>query len=268
MSTPKLGGVARRNPKPDQFDDRVRPPPPPVLEGVSRLDPTSDPFGVKEMVTLEDLLEARVHFGHKAGMWDPRMTPYIYGIRNKIHILNLDTTLVNLRQALDVIGHIAYRHGIILFVNERSQFESLTEQLARNSQEYFVTNWIPGTLSNSYQLLKTLIAPDLIVFTSITRSLVAVREAVSFGIPSVGVVDSNCNPDSILYPIPGNDDSPQAILLYYELFSTVIARAKQLRLADEAEVERRRELKIKEQWEVKEKASSTLDTEFNSLISQ
>lgn len=195
-----------------------------------------DPFGVQDMVTVKDLLEARVHFGHKAGMWNKRIKPYLYGVRNGVHIFNLNTTLRNLQRALNVTAHVAYQRGVILFVNERSQFEALTMQTALQCREYYVTNWVSGTLTNSYKLLRTLRVPDLMIFLSVPRSKTAMKEANTYGIPSVGVVDSDCNPNFILYPVPGNDDTPQAVKLYSDLFCEVIMRAKDLREEDERQV--------------------------------
>ena len=204
----------------------------------SRFSPDADPFGVKDIVTVQDLLEARVHFGHEPGKWSRRIKPYLYGIRGGLHIFNLNTTLANLQRALHVTGLVAYQNGVILFVNERRQFEALTMKAAVKCGEYYVTNWVPGTLTNSYKLLKTLRVPDLMLFFSVPRSKTVVKEAVTYGVPSVGVVDSDCNPNFILYPIPGNDDSLQSINLYCDLFCEVILRAKQLRTEDERVWER------------------------------
>lgn len=127
-------------------------------------------------------------------------------------------------------GHIAYRNGIILFVNERSQFERLVQQTARDCGEYFVSQkWRGGTLTNSYMLLGTLRLPDLVIFLSAPPSKTAIKEVAMSNIPSIGVVDSDCNPNLIMYPVPGNDDTPSAVLLYCRLFGEVIRRAKEKR---------------------------------------
>ena len=203
-----------------------------------RGDPLNHPdfFGVESLTSVRQLLEARVHLGHKTGMWDPRMKQYIFGTRAGIHIIDLDKTLVHLRRALNVAAHVAHRNGIILFVNERSQFERVVQQAARESNEYFVTGkWVGGTLTNSQMLLGTLRLPDLIIFLSVPPSKTAIKEAVMSNIPSIGVVDSDCNPNLITYPIPGNDDTPTAVKLYCSLFSSVILRAKAHREKPERE---------------------------------
>lgn len=192
-------------------------------------DPLRHPdfFGVNSLTSVQQLLEARVHLGHKTGVWDPRMKPYLFGSRARIHIIDLDKTLVHLRRALNVAGHVAYRNGIVLFVNERSQFERLVQKAARDCGEYFVTqHWIGGTLTNSQMLLKTQRLPDLILFLSVPPSKTGIKEAAMSNIPSIGVVDSDCNPNLITYPVPGNDDTPSAMKLYCSLFSEVISRAK------------------------------------------
>ena len=129
-----------------------------------------------------------------------------------------------------VSGHIAYRNGIILFVNERSQFERLVQQTARDCGEYFVSQkWSGGTLTNSYKLLGTLRLPDLVVFLSVPPSKTGIKEVAMSNIPSIGIVDSDCNPNLIVYPVPGNDDTPSAVTLYCSLFGEVIWRAKKKR---------------------------------------
>lgn len=198
-----------------------------------------DFFGVESLTSVRQLFEARVHLGHKTGTWDPRMKPYLFGSRAGVHIIDLDKTLLHLRRALNVAGHVALRNGIILFVSERSQFERLVQKAARDSGEYFVTqHWVGGTLTNSQMLLGTLQLPHLIIFLSVPPSKTAIKEAAMSNIPSIGVVDSDCNPNLITYPIPGNDDTPTAMKLYCSLFSEVILRAKAHR--DKMEEQERR----------------------------
>lgn len=235
---------------------------------VSKFSQDSDPFGVTDLVTVEDLFKARVHFGHKSGMWNHRMRPYLYGVRNGLHIFNLNTTLVCLRRALNVVGHMAYQYGVILFVNERPQFEALTQQMARSCGEYFVTEWVPGTLTNSYKLLRTLKVPDLVVFLSVPRSKSAVKEAVTYGLPSVGVVDSDCDPNFILYPIPGNDDTPHAVKLYSDLFAEVVLRAKETRARDEREAKELLQMEAEKRKVAKAEEAAALDAELDSIYQQ
>ena len=197
-----------------------------------------DFFGVDSLTSVQQLFEARVHLGHKTGVWNPLMKPYLFGSRGGIYVIDLDKTLLNIRRALNVAGHVAYRNGIILFVNERSQFERVVQKAARDCGEYFITQrWTGGTLTNSHMLLRTLKLPDLILFFSVPPSKTGIKEAAMCNIPSVGVVDSDCNPNLITYPVPGNDDTPTAVELYCSLFSEVISRAKAKRRQAAAESE-------------------------------
>lgn len=198
---------------------------------VSMPDPLLDDdfFDINNSFTVRQLFEARVHLGHKAGMWNPLMKNYIHGTRAGMHIFDLDKTAEHLRLALKVTAHIAYRRGVILFVNERPQFEGVVQRAAYMCGEYYVTNWRGGTFTNSFALLKTSRLPDLMIFTSVPPSKTAIKEAAMACVPSIAVVDSDCDPNLILYPVPGNDDTPSSILFYHQLFTDVINKAKSLR---------------------------------------
>ena len=154
------------------------------------------------------------------------MKPYIYGTRAGMHILDLDKSAEHLRRALNVTAHIAYRRGVILFVNERPQFEGVIHRTARQCGEYYVTKWRGGTLTNSFKLLNTLRLPDLVILTSVPQSKTAVKEAAMACVPSIGIVDTDCDPNLIMYPVPGNDDTPSSIVFYCRLFADVINKAK------------------------------------------
>lgn len=196
---------------------------------------SADALDVDSIIHLKMLFEARVHLGHKHGCWNPIIKPYIYGTRHNVHIFDLDTTLTHLKLALKVAGLVAYRNGVILFVNERSQFDRLVQQTARESGQYFFSpSWYPGIFTNSFMLLKTMKLPDLVIFLSVHASEAAVKEVAMCNIPSVGIVDSNCDPNLITYPIPGNDDSPTSVQLYCKLFGEVIRKAKQLKKKENA----------------------------------
>ena len=186
-------------------------------------------FGVDKLTSLRELFEARVHLGHKTSMWNPSMLPYLYGHRAGIHIIDLDKTWQCLQLALKVTSNIAYQKGVILFVNERSQFERLNQKAARDSNQYFVTQWTEGTLTNMYGLLGSTNYPDLIIFTSVPPNESAVKEAAMCCVPSIGIVDSDCDPQWITYPVPGNDDTPSALQLYFRIFSDAIKMAMMMR---------------------------------------
>ncbi|XP_067397937.1 small ribosomal subunit protein uS2m [Emydura macquarii macquarii] len=194
-----------------------------------------DFFNVKELFSLKDLFDARVHLGHKKGCRHRFMEPYIFGCRLDQDIIDLDQTVEHLQQALNFTAHVAYRKGIILFVSRNRQFGHLVDVTAKDCGEYAHTRyWVGGLLTNAHVQYGTGIRlPDLLIFLSTLNNVfephVAVRDAAKMNIPTVGVVDTNCNPSIITYPIPGNDDSPLAMELYCRLFKMTIIRAKNKR---------------------------------------
>ncbi|KAI5253615.1 28S ribosomal protein S2, mitochondrial [Manis pentadactyla] len=200
----------------------------------------ADFFNVKELFSVRSLFDARVHLGHKAGCRHRFMEPYIFGSRLDQDIIDLDQTATHLQLALNFTAHVAYRKGIILFVGRNRQFSYLIETTARNCGEYAHTRYFKGgLLTNAPLLLGPLVRlPDLIIFLHTLNNVfephVAVRDAAKMSIPTVGIVDTNCNPCLITYPIPGNDDSPPSIQLFCRLFQTTINRAKEKRRQVEA----------------------------------
>ncbi|XP_054853713.1 28S ribosomal protein S2, mitochondrial [Eublepharis macularius] len=195
----------------------------------------ADFFRLRELFSLRDLLDARVHLGHKKGSRHRFMEPYIFGCRLDQDIIDLDQTTELLQAALNFTAHVAYRKGIILFVGRHRQFAHRVEATAQECGEYAHTRyWKGGLLTNAgVQYGEGVRLPDLIVFVNTLSNVfephVAVRDAAKMNIPTVGVVDTNCNPSLITYPIPGNDDSPAAVELYLMLFRRAIARAKDKR---------------------------------------
>ncbi|XP_044309132.1 28S ribosomal protein S2, mitochondrial isoform X3 [Varanus komodoensis] len=194
-----------------------------------------DFFNVRELFSLRDLFDARVHLGHKKGCRHRFMEPYIFGCRLDQDIIDLNQTVTHLQAALNFIAHIAYRKGIILFISRNRQFSYQVETTARECGEYAHTRyWQGGLLTNAFiQYGLGVRLPDLIIFThtlnTIFESHTAIRDAAKMNIPTVGVVDTNCNPSLVTYPIPGNDDSPPAMALYLRLFRMTILRAKDKR---------------------------------------
>lgn len=200
-------------------------------------DPLKHPdfFHVSELFTLKDLFDARVHHGHKRGCRHRLMEPYLFGCRLEQDIIDLDQSVLHLQKALNFTAHCAYRKGIILFIGRARQFSHLIETTAQESGEYAHTRyWQGGLLTNAPVQYGTGVRlPDLIVFINTLNNVfeqhVVVRDAAKMNIPTVGIVDSNCNPSLITYPIPGNDDTPSAVKLYCKLFKMTILRAKDKR---------------------------------------
>jgi small subunit ribosomal protein S2 len=215
--------------------------------------------------SMRQLLEAGVHFGHQKHRWNPKMAPYLYGVRNNIHIIDLAQTVPMLHRALQAVSDAVAGGGRILFVGTKRQAaEPITAAAKRSAQYYVNARWLGGmltnwkTISRSIQRLRevdlllsgevsgltkkerlTLTrekdklekalggikdmggVPDLLFVIDTNKEKIAIEEANRLGIPVAAIIDSNCDPDHITYPIPGNDDAGRAITLYCDL----IARA-------------------------------------------
>jgi len=194
-----------------------------------------DYFNVHNLFTVKDLFDARVHYGHKDGSLDERMLPYIYGSRLGHIIFDLDKTAEYLRLALNIAAHVAYRDGIILFFLRGAQNSHTVQKTATECGEFAHTRfWRGGVFTNADKQFGAVTRlPDLCIFFNTLNNVLiqhtAVRDSAKMGIATIGIVDSNCNPNLITYPVPGNDDSPAAIELYCKLFKTAILRGKEKR---------------------------------------
>lgn len=201
------------------------------------IDPLRHPdfFGVGQLFTVADLFEARVHLGHKEGSLNEHMQQFVFGSRLQHLIIDLDQTAVLLREALNFAAHVAFRKGIVLFVSRHRQTALTVERCARECGEYAHTRyWFPGTFTNVKMQYGTLTRlPDLVIFLHTLENSfeqhIAVRDASKLLIPTIGIVDTNCNPNLITYPVPANDDTPQAVELFCRLFkeSIQLGKAKQ-----------------------------------------
>ncbi len=207
---------------------------------------------------MREMLEAGVHFGHQTRFWNPKMAPYIFGARNKIHIVNLEQTLPMFEEAMKFVRQLAANRGTILMVGtKRASRDIVAAEAQRAGVPYVEQRWLGGMLTNfktvktSIKRLKDMKAqqeaglesmskkeqlmfsreleklerdiggiqdmtglPDAIFVIDVGYHKIAVSEAKKLGIPLIGVVDSNHNPEGIDYVIPGNDDSAKAVALY------------------------------------------------------
>ena len=215
-------------------------------------------------VTMRRMLEAGVHFGHQTRFWNPKMAEFIFGERNKIHIINLEVTMPRYKAASQFIRRLVADGGTLLFVgSKRAAREAIATEAARCGMPYVTQRWLGGMLTNfktikqSIKRLKSLeeitepgavttftkkellklgrekeklektlggiknmdALPTAVFLIDVGHEEIAVSEARKLGIPVVAVVDTNCSPDGIDYPIPGNDDAMRAIHLYCELVS-------------------------------------------------
>ncbi|MET0401516.1 MAG: 30S ribosomal protein S2 [Cystobacter sp.] len=210
-------------------------------------------------ITMRQLLEAGVHFGHQTKRWNPKMKPYIFGARNGIYIIDLQKTVNMARAAFRFVADITARGGSVLFVGTKKQAQDVIQEEARRAGQFFVTSrWLGGTLTNFKTIkqgidrLKTLekmaedgtferlpkkeVAtlererekleknlggvkdmaklPKCLFVVDPKKEHIAVHEAGRLGIPVIGVVDTNCDPDGIDFVIPGNDDAIRSIKLF------------------------------------------------------
>ena len=216
--------------------------------------------------TMRQLLEAGVHFGHNTRRWNPKMSPYIFGERNNIHIIDLQQTVPMLHQALGAVTKTVAVGGRVLFVGTKRQASAKVSDTAKRCGQYYVNHrWLGGmltnwkTISNSIKRLRFLDEqlsgetegltkkevlnltrergkleralggikemgglPDILFVIDTNKDDIAVAEANKLGIPVIGVIDSNSNPNGIDYPIPGNDDALRAIQLYCDLVASAV----------------------------------------------
>ncbi|KAH9281897.1 28S ribosomal protein S2, mitochondrial [Echinococcus granulosus] len=205
-------------------------------------DPLQSPdyFGLRDVVSVEQLFKVRAHLGHRSMLRNPYMTPYLFGTRQGIDIFDLEQTAELLFDALNFTAHIAYRGGIILFMIQHRQMMHLVEKTAKMIGEYsYCRPWGGGVFTDSTNFFgATTRLPDLIIMLNTVNPVgfdhVAVRDAAKMLIPTVGIVDSNCDPRLVTYPVPGNDDSPVTIRHWCGLFAEAIAHAKRRARRDDA----------------------------------
>ena len=217
-------------------------------------------------VSMRDLLKAGAHFGHQTRYWNPKMAPFIFGARNKIHIIDLELTVPALDKAVSIVRGMAQSKNKVLFVGtKRAASKIVKEQAERSGQPYVNHRWLGGMLTNwktirqSIKRLRDLEAkmgdgtlekiskkealdlsrqleklersiggikdmgglPDAIFVVDVNHEKIAIQEANKLGIPVIGIVDTNSDPDGVDIVIPGNDDAIRAI----ELYSAAIADA-------------------------------------------
>ena len=222
-------------------------------------------------VTMRDMLQAGVHFGHQTRFWNPKMEQYIFGSRNKIHIINLEHTVPAFNEALSYMQQIASNNNKILFVGtKRAAGRIIKEQAVRANMPYVSHRWLGGMLTN-YKTIRSSIRryrdleqqktdgtfdkltkkealmrqrqmdklelsiggikdmgglPDAIFVVDVDHERIAITEANKLGIPVVGIVDSNSNPDGVDFVIPGNDDAIRAIKLYVSAVADAVVAGR------------------------------------------
>ena len=221
------------------------------------------------IVSIKDLLQAGVHFGHQSRFWNPKMEEYIFDTRKKISIINLETTQSQLNAAASRVESICSRGNKLLFVGtKRSASKSIREKASSLGLPYVDKRWLGGTLTNwktirssirrlsdleemmssgrieklskkealeisrEHQKLMESIGgiknmkglPDALFVIDVKHEKIAVTEAQKMGIPVIGLVDTNSNPEGIDVVIPGNDDAIRSIKLVLEVISEACER--------------------------------------------
>jgi small subunit ribosomal protein S2 len=219
---------------------------------------TSAADDVRTTVTVRDLLDAGLHFGHQTKRWNPKMKKYIFDKRNGIHIIDLTKSLDCLQKALEFIYQTSVSGKAVLFVGTKKQAQQVIKEAAQScGQPFVVQRWLGGTLTNNVTIRRSIkrmreieqleqsgamaqmhkkeasamrheldklhrnlsgIAdmaemPGAVFIVDILREAIAVQEAKKLNIPVVAIVDTNCDPDSVNYVIPGNDDAIRGIKL-------------------------------------------------------
>jgi small subunit ribosomal protein S2 len=230
------------------------------------------------VVTMRELLEAGVHFGHQTRRWNPKMRRYIFTERGGIYIIDLQQTLDLTEQAAAFVRNVAERGGSLLFVGTKKQAQdSVAEEAARVGMPYVNHRWLGGLLTNwrtiserlerlheltrlrdedqlellppkermtmmsELEKLETNLGgvtnmkrlPDAIVVIDLRKEQLAIREARRLGLPVVGLVDTNCDPDDADYVIPGNDDAIRSCSLIVRVIADAIEAGKSNVTAEE-----------------------------------
>ncbi len=230
-------------------------------------------------VTMRQLLECGVHFGHQTRRWNPKMKRYIFGERGGIYIIDLTQTIALLEQAGDVARAIAERGGVVLFVGTKKQCQdAVRDSAARCNMPSVSHRWLGGLLTNWDTISKRITRlhelrtaksegqlellptrerlaregelakletnlggvagmqrlPDAVVIVDMNKEAIAVREANRLGIPVMGLVDTNCDPDDATYVIPGNDDAIRSCILVLGALADAVVEGRGVRVDDGA----------------------------------
>ena len=181
-------------------------------------------------VSMRELLQAGAHFGHQTRYWNPKMDQYIFGARNKIHIINLEYTVPAFNEALEMVMRLVANKNKILFVGtKRAAGKVIKEQAQLAGMPYVNHRWLGGMLTN-YKTIRGIKdmggLPDALFVVDVDHERIAITEANKLGIPVIGIVDTNSNPDGVDYIIPGNDDATRAVRLYVTAVADACIQAK------------------------------------------
>ncbi|MDF2545870.1 MAG: ribosomal protein [Anaerosolibacter sp.] len=228
------------------------------FEEMNRVEEKTKEVKKMSVISMKQLLEAGVHFGHQTRRWNPKMAEYIFTERNGIYIIDLQKTVKKVEEAYSFVKEVAASNKTMLFVGTKKQAQESIEQEAKRCGMYFVNQrWLGGMLTN-YKTIRRRIErlnelvrmeenglfdvlpkkeviklkaeqeklekflggikemndlPGALFVVDPRKERIAVQEAQKLGIPVVGIVDTNCDPDEVDYVIPANDDAIRAVKL-------------------------------------------------------
>ncbi|MBF0564469.1 MAG: 30S ribosomal protein S2 [Nitrospirae bacterium] len=252
------------------------------------------------VVSMKELLESGVHFGHQVKRWNPKMKKFIFGERNGIYIIDLQKTVKGIEDAYSFVRQMSADGETVLFVGTKKQAQDAIAEEANKSGAFFVNQrWLGGMLTNFTTIKKSIerlkkieqmkidgtydvltkkevtklekerikleknlggikemkALPGVVFVIDPRRENIAVMEARKLSIPVVAIVDTNCDPDSIDYVIPGNDDAIRAVKLVTGKMADAMLEGKSMlakKLDDEAEAQQIEEKKVQENIEEEE----------------
>jgi small subunit ribosomal protein S2 len=238
-------------------------------------------------VNMREMLEAGVHFGHQVRKWNPKMKPYIYGKKNGIYIINLQTSIELFKEALSFVTDVVASGKEALIVGTKKQAQSIITDVSEETGMHYVNKrWLGGLLTNFPMVRKSIEKlidldemkkdgrwevkpkkeqsrlekvykklyknlwgmrnikelPGVLIVIDSNFEEIAVFEARKLGIPIVGIVDTNANPEGISYPVPGNDDAIRSIKLFATKFGEAVRLGMEKRLSDSLNQEAQAEI--------------------------
>ena len=249
------------------------------------------------VISMKQLLEAGVHFGHQTRRWNPKMAKYIFTERNGIYIIDLQKTVKKVEEAYNFMKEIAETGKPVLFVGTKKQATDVVAEEATRAGAYYVNRrWLGGMLTN-YKTIQTRIKklrelermeeegvfevlpkkeviklkalkekleknlngikempelPGAIFVVDPRKENIAIQEAARLGIPVVGIVDTNCDPDELDYAIPGNDDAIRAVKLIADVMANAVIEGRQGEAPEVTETVEEQEVATEEPTSIEE----------------
>lgn len=251
-------------------------------------------------VNMREMLEAGVHFGHQVRKWNPKMKPFIYGKKNGIYIINLQTSIELFKQALEFVAGVVASGKEAMIVGTKKQAQTIITDVSESCGMHYVNNrWLGGLLTNFPMVKKSIEKlldldemkkdgrwdvkskkeqsrlekrykklyknlwgvrnikelPGVLIVIDSNFETIAVEEAKKLGIPIVGIVDTNADPEGISYPVPGNDDAIRSIKLFASKFGEAVKVGLEKRLSDSLNQEKQFEAESKSEKETETAAA-------------